>query len=533
MQSLSSSVSSLAMLSNTKQTLKGKVKGNGKGKNTAVTISTPSKDPIEVIGEVVKKEEELEKAQATAAKNNVTTTEITSTRMVEMLTKAMQFSVVPAVQPLLEVVCKRRLVYMVVCKSLVDACAAKGVVRLVPLTWVRQHRTIFGESSIAMQPLDECDALVGIMCTINLQGVGNTSEIGILSRLDIMSQSQRKVEGTTGYMATGLSWTYDKFTALGESLESVIKATTAEYQSLAMLLTRAVVPLRAMQMKSVHDMTTPLPKMETVAQAGQLTRFVANGMDVTAVFNNIYNALLLHLSVKGMQLELSGQAGSEHVYRELSIIGTLLSNYLDRLVKQGDISSYYDYANLCVKERSTLDADFETVPVVSSDTPNNNTNVVVVEDEKESTSKQEEEEEDESSSSSSSSSDKDIRAKEELIRVGSKQMETIQNNIHNFLKIKLNNREVAAEEMTACMHCGAYAAVSKCAKCKQAHYCNKECQTKNWKSIHKLLCPLQQYASGMTNQPATIDDGMEKLKKAVANRATKKETISTTKEEAI
>lgn len=42
-----------------------------------------------------------------------------------------------------------------------------------------------------------------------------------------------------------------------------------------------------------------------------------------------------------------------------------------------------------------------------------------------------------------------------------------------------------------CANCGVRAAgekrLMKCGRCREAHYCSKECQTKHW-NIHRKMC---------------------------------------------
>lgn len=45
-----------------------------------------------------------------------------------------------------------------------------------------------------------------------------------------------------------------------------------------------------------------------------------------------------------------------------------------------------------------------------------------------------------------------------------------------------------SKETSECFSCGIKADLSRCASCKLAKYCSKECQTKAWKSGHKKLC---------------------------------------------
>jgi hypothetical protein len=43
--------------------------------------------------------------------------------------------------------------------------------------------------------------------------------------------------------------------------------------------------------------------------------------------------------------------------------------------------------------------------------------------------------------------------------------------------------------MSVCHYCGALDAAAKCSKCHSVLYCNRDCQTKDWKKVHKKECP--------------------------------------------
>ena len=39
-----------------------------------------------------------------------------------------------------------------------------------------------------------------------------------------------------------------------------------------------------------------------------------------------------------------------------------------------------------------------------------------------------------------------------------------------------------------CEHCRKEGATKRCMKCTTCFYCDRECQTKNWKKMHKRVC---------------------------------------------
>jgi hypothetical protein len=46
----------------------------------------------------------------------------------------------------------------------------------------------------------------------------------------------------------------------------------------------------------------------------------------------------------------------------------------------------------------------------------------------------------------------------------------------------------SAQARKVCAQCGSFCDELRCALCKTAHYCNKECQKAHWKAAHKLEC---------------------------------------------
>jgi hypothetical protein len=62
------------------------------------------------------------------------------------------------------------------------------------------------------------------------------------------------------------------------------------------------------------------------------------------------------------------------------------------------------------------------------------------------------------------------------------------------------------EAMSACHYCGELDAAAKCSKCHSVLYCNRDCQTKDWK-VHKTKCPDLAYDYAAAKEVCDDDDG--------------------------
>ena len=47
--------------------------------------------------------------------------------------------------------------------------------------------------------------------------------------------------------------------------------------------------------------------------------------------------------------------------------------------------------------------------------------------------------------------------------------------------------EAAADDEPACLECGKEGGLKRCAKCREACYCSRECQVAHWR-VHKKAC---------------------------------------------
>lgn len=79
-------------------------------------------------------------------------------------------------------------------------------------------------------------------------------------------------------------------------------------------------------------------------------------------------------------------------------------------------------------------------------------------------------------------------------------------NVQDEAQKLLNHADIESneniKELVECFGCGVKSDVlSRCANCKLAKYCSKECQTKAWKAGHKNLCKQSEVLLRLTVLP--------------------------------